>query len=43
MSKTQREYFLREQIRAIRSELGEVDERSEEMKRLRKKISRPDA
>jgi len=38
MSKTQREYFLREQIRAIRSELGEVDERSEEMKRLRKKI-----
>ena len=38
MSKTQREYFLREQIRAIRSELGEVDERSEEMKQLRKKI-----
>ena len=38
MSKTQREYFLREQIRAIRTELGEVDERSEEMKRLRKKI-----
>jgi ATP-dependent Lon protease len=38
MSKTQREYFLREQMRAIRSELGEVDERSEEMKRLRKKI-----
>ena len=38
MSKTQREYFFREQIRAIRSELGEVDERSEEMKQLRKKI-----
>ncbi|MCJ7705257.1 MAG: endopeptidase La, partial [Desulfobacterales bacterium] len=38
MSKTQREYFLREQMRAIRSELGEVDERSEEVKRLRKKI-----
>jgi ATP-dependent Lon protease len=38
MSKTQREYFLREQIRAIRSELGEVDERSDEMKQLRKKI-----
>ena len=32
ITKTQREYFLREQMRAIRSELGEVDERTEEFK-----------
>jgi ATP-dependent Lon protease len=38
ISKSQREYFLREQMRAIRSELGEVDERTEEIKQLRKKI-----
>ena len=38
ISKSQREYFLREQMRAIRSELGEVDERAEEIKQLRKKI-----
>jgi len=38
MSRSQREYFLREQMRAIRSELGEVDERSDEIKQLRKKI-----
>ena len=40
MTKTQREYFLREQMRAIRSELGEVDERAEEFKELRKKIKK---
>ena len=38
ISKSQREYFLREQMRAIRSELGEVDERSRDIKQLRKKI-----
>jgi len=38
ITKTQREYFLREQMRAIRSELGEVDERAEEFKDLRKKM-----
>jgi len=38
ISKSQREYFLREQMRAIRTELGEVDERAEEIKQLRKKI-----
>jgi ATP-dependent Lon protease len=38
ISKSQREYFLREQMRAIRTELGEVDERTEEIKQLRKKI-----
>lgn len=40
MSKTQREYFLREQMRAIRSELGEIDERTKEFKELRQKIKK---
>jgi ATP-dependent Lon protease len=40
ITKTQREYFLREQIRAIRSELGEGDERTEEFKEVRKKIKK---
>ena len=30
MDKTQREYFLREQLKAIQKELGELDERGEE-------------
>lgn len=38
MSKSQREYFLREQMRAIKSELGENDSKSEEMEELRDKI-----
>ena len=38
ITKSQREYFLREQMRAIRSELGEVDERTKEFKELRQKI-----
>jgi ATP-dependent Lon protease len=40
ITKTQREYFLREQMRAIRSELGEVDERTEEFKELQQKIKK---
>jgi ATP-dependent Lon protease len=40
MSKSQREYFLREQMRAIRSELGEADEHTEEIKTLRQKIKK---
>ena len=40
MSKTQREYFLREQMKAIRTELGEVDERTEEVEDLRKRIKK---
>ncbi len=40
MTRSQKEYFLREQMRAIRSELGEVDERTKEFKSLRKKIRR---
>jgi ATP-dependent Lon protease len=38
MTRSQKEYFLREQMRAIRSELGEVDERIREFKELRQKI-----
>lgn len=40
ITKTQREYFLREQMRAIRSELGEVDERTDEIKTLQQKIKK---
>jgi ATP-dependent Lon protease len=38
MSKTQREYYLREQMKAIQKELGESDERTQEVDELRKKI-----
>ena len=38
MSKSQKEYFLREQMKAIKSELGEGDSRSDEMQELRAKI-----
>lgn len=38
IDKTQREYFLREQLKAIQKELGEIDERTEEIKEFRKKI-----
>src|SRR5690606_2647148 len=38
MTKSQREYFLREQIRAIKSELGESDSKTEEIDDLREKI-----
>ena len=38
MGKSQREYFLREQLRAIQQELGETDARSEEINELRKAI-----
>jgi ATP-dependent Lon protease len=40
MTKSQREYFLREQMKAIRTELGETDERDDEVKDLRKKIKK---
>ena len=40
MTKSQREYFLREQMKAIRSELGETDERDDDVKDLRKKIKK---
>lgn len=38
MSKSQREYFLREQMKAIKNELGEADSKSEEMEELREKV-----
>ena len=38
INKTQRDYYLREQMKAIQKELGEGDERGEEMDELRKKI-----
>lgn len=38
MSKSQREYFLREQMRAIKSELGENDSKTEELDDLREKL-----
>ena len=38
IDKTQREYFLREQLKAIQRELGETDDRSEDMRELRDKI-----
>ncbi len=38
MSKSQREYFLREQMKAIKSELGEADSKTDEMDELRQKI-----
>ncbi len=38
MNKAQREYFLREQLKAIQEELGILDERQQEIQELREKI-----
>ena len=38
MDKGQREFYLREQLKAIQKELGEGDDRTREIKELRKKI-----
>ena len=38
MEKTQREYFLREQLKAIRRELGDADEQHLEVEEFREKI-----
>jgi ATP-dependent Lon protease len=38
MNKSQREYFLRQQLKAIQSELGEGEELTEEIETYRKKI-----
>ncbi len=38
MSRSQREHFLREQLRAIQGELGEVDPRAEEVAEYREKV-----
>ena len=39
INKTQREYYLREQIKAFQKELGEGDERGEELDELRKQVA----
>jgi ATP-dependent Lon protease len=38
MEKTQKEYYLREQIKAIQKELGEADERTAEVEELKNKL-----
>jgi ATP-dependent Lon protease len=40
MTKTQRDYFLREQMKQIQQELGEGDERAEEIGDLKKQIEK---
>ncbi|OGP76500.1 MAG: endopeptidase La, partial [Deltaproteobacteria bacterium RBG_16_49_23] len=40
MDRTQREYYLREQLKAIKKELGEMDDHSSEIKELREKIKK---
>jgi len=40
MTKTQREYYLREQLRAIQKELGEVDEKAQEIQEFKDKIQK---
>lgn len=40
ISKTQREYFLREQMRAIHKELGDVDEKAQEVAEYTRKIKK---
>jgi ATP-dependent Lon protease len=40
MGKTHREYFLREQLKAIQSELGEIDEKTKEIEEFREKITK---
>ncbi len=40
ISKSQREYYLREQLKAIQKELGEVDDRSEEISEIKEKLDK---
>jgi ATP-dependent Lon protease len=40
MDKTQREYYLREQLKAIKKELGELDEHTAEIKELKERITK---
>jgi ATP-dependent Lon protease len=42
MSRSQREFLLRQQMRAIRRELGEGEEDEDELEQLRERISRAD-
>lgn len=40
MGRTHREYFLREQLKAIQGELGEIDEKTKEIEEFREKIAK---
>jgi len=40
MDRTQREYYLREQLKAIKKELGELDEHTAEIKELKERIKK---
>ena len=40
MSKTQRDYYLREQLKQIQQELGEGDERAEELSEIKKQLEK---
>ncbi|MEN8134929.1 MAG: endopeptidase La [Thermodesulfobacteriota bacterium] len=40
MGKTQREYYLREQLQALKKELGDIDDRSLEMEELQSKLAK---
>jgi len=40
MDRTQREYYLREQLKAIKKELGEMDDHSSEIKELKERIKK---
>ena len=42
MEKGQREYFLRQQLKAIQEELGEVDEQQAEVNELREQLEKAD-
>jgi len=42
MSKSQREYYLREQLHALKKELGDADDRSEEIEELRERLKKDD-
>jgi ATP-dependent Lon protease len=40
MSRTQREYFLREQLQALKKELGDIDDKSQEIDELRASLTK---
>ncbi|HEY3450155.1 MAG TPA: endopeptidase La [Myxococcales bacterium] len=40
MTKSQREYYLREQLRQIQQELGETDDRAEDLRELRGRVEK---
>jgi ATP-dependent Lon protease len=39
MGRSQREYFLRQQLKAIREELGEIDDEDDDLEELRNKVT----